>query len=149
MASENIAFVSGHMDMNLPEFLEHYKETLDNAVQAGHKFVMGSAQGVDALALNYLLESGVPPKDITVYYLNKKEDTRSSFEALGVNIGEHHTNSYSQRDALMTQNSTYDIAYVRSAEESKKLYGEKYDPTKISGTEENLRRRLVNNSFII
>ena len=44
------------------------------------------------------------------------------------------------RDAHMTLNSDYDILYVRSEEESRKLYAEKYR-ARVSATEYNRRRR--------
>ena len=45
------------------------------------------------------------------------------------------------RDYAMTINSDKDIAWVRSKEEYKKLYGKFFRPNRISGTENNLLRR--------
>ena len=49
--------------------------------------------------------------------------------------------SYTDRDKNMTLNSDYDIAWIRSKEESQKLYGDKFDSKRKSGTELNLERR--------
>lgn len=48
---------------------------------------------------------------------------------------------HSQRDAAMTASSDYDILWVRSDEETKKLYGAKYRPGRVSGTQKNKDRR--------
>jgi hypothetical protein len=45
------------------------------------------------------------------------------------------------RDRAMTIVSTDDILWIRPVEESKKLYGKKYRPNRISGTEKNKLRR--------
>jgi hypothetical protein len=46
-----------------------------------------------------------------------------------------------QRDARMTRASDYDILWVRSEDEARKLYGDKYR-TRVSATEMNRLRRL-------
>eukprot|EP00656_Telonema_subtile_P031038 TRINITY_DN3400_c0_g1_i1.p1 TRINITY_DN3400_c0_g1~~TRINITY_DN3400_c0_g1_i1.p1 ORF type:complete len:108 (+),score=17.19 TRINITY_DN3400_c0_g1_i1:76-399(+) len=48
--------------------------------------------------------------------------------------------SHPAKDEAMTQASDVDIAWVRSPEEQKALYGGKYRP-RVSGTEKNLLRR--------
>jgi hypothetical protein len=51
--------------------IEHYTKNIDDAIYNKHKFVIGNANGADILALNYLLNKGVDPKDITIYYYNR------------------------------------------------------------------------------
>ena len=49
--------------------------------------------------------------------------------------------SHNQKDKTMTINSSYDIAYVRSPEITKRMLGSKYDPKRKSGTQRNIERR--------
>ncbi len=136
------AFISGHIDVNEDIFITQYKNAIDVAIEAQHKFVIGNARGVDTHALNYLLKNNVSPSDITIHcYIKDGNDGQIKFyKKLKVNIIEHFI-SYSARDAHMTEVSDYDIAFVRSAEDSQKLFGEKYNPKIISGTKLNLLRR--------
>ncbi|KAK8121615.1 hypothetical protein PG984_010285 [Apiospora sp. TS-2023a] len=55
----------------------------------------------------------------------------------GRNRGRQH---HLRRDAMMTENSDYDILYVRTEAESRALYGDKYRP-RVSATEMNRQRR--------
>ena len=50
---------------------------------------------------------------------------------------------HTERDAAMTRDSDYDILWVRSDEETKVLYGTKYRPGRVSGTQKNKDRREV------
>jgi hypothetical protein len=135
------AFISGHIDIEYDTFIMHYKQKIDDAYKNDHKFVLGAASGVDLFALKYLLNIGVLPKDITIYYYNKYDNNGEQFYLdLNVNVVKGFK-SYTERDACMTKNSDYDIAWVRSDSDSKILYGDKYDPNKKSGTEQNLLRR--------
>lgn len=64
------------------------------------------------------------------------------FENMGVNvkmIGGDHT----RRDTVMTRESDYDVLWVRPEEETKRLYGTKWRPGRVSGTEKNRLRREV------
>ena len=45
----------------------------------------------------------------------------------------------------MTEDSDRDIAWIRSEEETKKLYGKKYRPGRVSGTQKNIDRRNLKN----
>ena len=133
------AFISGHVDIDNTTFLEHYKESLDNAISNNDHFVIGNANGVDTMALEYLIEQKVDSDKITIYFYSKYEK-EDKYRTMGLNIKTGFT-SYTSRDKEMTINSDYDIAWVRSADESKTLYGNKYDPKKKSGTQLNLERR--------
>jgi hypothetical protein len=50
--------------------------------------------------------------------------------------------SDTERDESMTKDSDFNILWVRSEEETKKLLGKKYKPGFVSGTERNRLRRV-------
>ncbi|KAF2210223.1 hypothetical protein CERZMDRAFT_106862 [Cercospora zeae-maydis SCOH1-5] len=152
-----VAFTSGHIDLPEAQFLEHYRKALDSAIDAKDQFIVSNAGGADSLALQYLLRQGVDPVQITIYIhtppehrqknsnakigaideLRTGDATLATYEKQGLNVrvikGWH-----TQRDAAM---SDYDILWVRSDEETKVLYGKKYRPGRISGTQKNKSRR--------
>jgi hypothetical protein len=155
------ALISGHIDLSIPEFEEHYVPQIDAALENGHHFVMGDADGADTLALSYLLShslEGIGAR-ITVYPSRKYNISRFMEKGLGVVPPDdpslkvertvvvvakegkdarryHHI----QRDANMTAATDYDILFVRSEEESRRLYGKKYR-ARLSATEMNRMRR--------
>jgi hypothetical protein len=133
-----VAFVSGPLNISDSEFLSFYVPKLDEAIKAGHNFVMGDSNGVDKIAFEYLSKMGCADR-ITVYCLG-------DFAYNGVLTQRLNTRykSHNQKDKSMTSNSDYDIAYVRSIEEQKKLYGDNYK-YRISGTERNIQRRMKMN----
>jgi hypothetical protein len=142
-----IAFISGHVDIDKQTFLSHYQKPIDQAILGGESFILGNAQGVDSLALEYLLEKvseGILSRDqITIYFYNKYSETsdlHTDTKYNGIKIINGFT-SYTSRDKLMTVNSDYDIAWIRPVEESKKMYGDEFKPGRISGTELNIQRR--------
>lgn len=138
-----IAFVSGHVDIDYDTFIAHYKQPLDDAIKTNDKFIIGDANGCDLYALKYLLDSNIDLKNVTIYYLRGGLGKQYYLD-LGLNVKDGYE-SYSKRDKEMTYNSDYDIAWIRSPDESKKLYGDKYNPKKKSGTQQNIERRLVKN----
>ncbi|KAL9570460.1 hypothetical protein ACKAV7_005391 [Fusarium commune] len=141
-----IAMISGHIDISRSEFATHYHSPLDEAIARGDLFILGDAKGTDEMALDYILEKD-PTARITVYasrahrvQVFREKNIRVVFvEAMqkGTSGRQRHL----QRDAEMTKASDYDILWVRSEEECRKLYRDKYRP-RISGTELNRRRRL-------
>lgn len=155
-----VAFISGHIDLPEGQFLEHYQTALDTAIAAHDEFILSNAGGADSLALQYLLQHAVEPSRITIYIhtppehrqknsnatiraidgLRTENATLEKYRKQGLNvrvINGWHT----QRDAAMTAASDYDILWVRSDEETKLLYGQKYRPDRISGTHKNKNRR--------
>jgi TorA maturation chaperone TorD len=50
---------------------------------------------------------------------------------------------HTDRDAAMTETSDYDILWVRGDAETAALYGSKYRPGRVSGTQKNKERRLL------
>jgi len=131
------AFISGHVDIDNDTFLLYYKEKIDKAIRNGDNFILGNALGIDTFALEYLLKN-IEKDRITIYYYSKFPIEK--YEKMDVIIKKGFT-SYTDRDKNMTLNSDYDIAWVRSKEESQKLYGDKFDFKRKSGTELNLERR--------
>ena len=134
------AFISGHVDLSPLEFKDHYWDAIDLAIKDNDDFLMGSARGADSYALDYLISKGVDSKKITVYLYEKDPDRvaelKSHYQKLKVNF-QTGFSSFTSRDATMTQNSSYDIAWVRSEVECKIRYGINYKP-RISGTQRNL-----------
>jgi len=125
-------FVSGHLDITPEEFKEHYVEALDTALTAGAYFVVGDARGSDTMAQEYLKGKTT---HVTVYH--QQTFPRNNKGAFPVRGGFQNDTT---KDTAMTLASDLDIAWVRSVEAQKKLYGSKYRK-RTSGTEKNLKRR--------
>ncbi|PPJ52686.1 hypothetical protein CBER1_10831 [Cercospora berteroae] len=155
-----VAFISGHIDLPEEQFLEHYQTALDTAIAAHDEFILSNAGGADSLALQYLLQHGVEPSRITIYFhtlpehrqknsnatmraideLRTADATLENYRKQGLNV-QVINGWHTQRDAAMTAASDYDILWVRSDEETKLLDGQKYRPDRISGTQKNKNRR--------
>ena len=127
-----IYFISGHCDITQGEFKEYYHARLDAALEEKASFVVGDARGVDMLTHAYL---NVKTRDVTVYHIGQKP-----FHNMGGFPTRGGFDNHAKKDAAMTRISDADIAWVRSEEEQKKLYGDKYRKRK-SGTQKNLERR--------
>lgn len=149
-AKTTTAFISGHMDLSYEQFIQEYESTIYEAYVNGYSFVMGHADGVDTYAREYLL--GYPnfdPRRITIYVhfssktpAQTRQEEVAKLTALNVNLVQDEYASFTDRDAAMTANSDYDILYIRTPEEMHAILGDKYDPTRLSGTEQNRIRRL-------
>lgn len=117
------AFISGHINITEEEFKQHYIPRLRDAVINGNCFVVGDANGVDAMAQEWLKDQGVPKEDVLVFHM---------FDAPRNNNGDWKTaggfQSDDERDTVMTLGSYYDIAWVREGKEK-------------SGTQKNINRR--------
>lgn len=162
----SIALVSGHTDLSNSDFDANYIPQLEAALTAGHNFILGDAAGVDTLALAYLLSADVLSRygnvvpRITAYPSRKHniaklramgltvvspDDASLKVERTVVVVPREGKDSrrwhHIQRDANMTAASDYDILYVRTDEESRALYGDKWRP-RVSATEMNRRRRI-------
>lgn len=114
------AMISGHLDLTTHEFEEHYKPIIDDAIAKGCHFIVGDARGTDTLAQAYLATHNA---EVTVYHM---------FERPRHNTGDFPVRggypSDDERDAAMTAESDFDIAWVRPGREN-------------SGTARNLARR--------
>lgn len=116
-----IAFISGHLDTTFEEFKEHYIPAIDSAIINEHHFVIGGADGVDAMAQQYI---GMicDPSYVTVYFKGALPRNKifRGFQEMG------GFPSHNQTDKAMTVNSDYDILWIKREE---------------SCTAENARRR--------
>lgn len=157
-----IAFISGHIDITLKQFSDNYHAALDVAIHRGDTFVLSTSQGADTLALAYLRSQNTDPSRITVYILAPyMQSSRSGhFNATqsqtnGTKLGDEALELYKKegynvkvvkgrhddRDAAMTEDSDYDILWIRNHAETAALYGRKYRRGRVSGTQKNKDRR--------
>lgn len=112
-------FISGHRDLTQEEFDKHYIPTLENILKNDTMadFVVGDWEGCDTMALEWLILHRDHP-DVYVYYV---DNVRVTF------FGEKLTNfynimlrpctSYDECDSRMTQDSDFDIAWIRPGRE--------------------------------
>ena len=136
-----IYFISGHTDLTQEQFDLHYRQKIIDATSdPKSQFVIGDAPGVDFMAQKLLLS--ILGTDVfnrvNVYYRGDKP--YMLVDPLIKTIGGFK--SHDDKDRQMTLDSNIDIAYVRSIEESKKIYGDKYNSKRKSGTQKNLERRI-------
>jgi hypothetical protein len=157
-----IAMISGHIAITPADFATHYLPAIDLAISRGDYFILGDAQGTDILALDYLLQHGGPliKHRITIY--PSRPHNIAKFEAMGLGTSRSPPEEtparecstrgrrrrqrdpqtrHLQRDRRMTMASDCDILWVRSDEEARALYGDKYQP-RVSATELNSLSRL-------
>lgn len=120
-----IYFISGHRDITQKEFDTHYKPVIDNVIKHDDKktFLIGDYEGVDIMAQKYLVSKGLTDC-ITVYHMFKSPRNIACSEI--TTCGGYKSDE--ERDAAMTNDSDFDIAFVRKGKET-------------SGTAQNLMRR--------
>lgn len=139
-AQQQRFFISGHTDLPHSEFLEKYEAQIRDAAWADDgntSFVVGDSCGVDTFAQELLHEMGVDHDRVLVYHIGEKpRNNTHKWPTCGGFKG------HSQKDAAMTKDSTHDILYIRTQEESKAFYGESYYPRK-SATQKNQERRAI------
>ena len=114
------AFISGHLDTTEDEFYQHYVGKIDKAVENGDSFVVGDARGTDTFAQEYL--AGFTDKVVVYHMFKFPRNNKGHCRTVG-NFGTDE-----ERDAAMTSDSDYDIAWVRPGKEK-------------SGTAKNINRR--------
>ncbi|KAJ5664793.1 uncharacterized protein N7477_007241 [Penicillium maclennaniae] len=127
-----IAFISGPIDTGGDEsyFHTYYVPRIRRAVQRGDHFVIGPVPtGVDADALAYLLA------------FPGLGGGGAHFRAFGVYVHVVDGQMSCERDAALTQFSTYDILRVRTRKEAKAFYGKLFRDGYVTNTERNWRRR--------
>lgn len=134
-------FISGHTNLKDEEFDIHYKPALDSLKT--EKVLIGNAYGADKMAFDYLISKGYPKHLITIFCYGRTSVPPDYYTSKNVTVIDEFK-SYTSRDAYMTNNSDYDILWVRPDEETKKMVeseGKVYRP-RVSGTELNRQRRL-------
>ena len=125
---ENTYFVSGHRDITESEF-EVYKQTLYNVAVYNEKscFIIADYHGADIMAQNYLMDVlEISPDRVTIYHMG---DTPMNINSKITKTKGGFSNDR-ERDAALTKDSAFDIAFVR-------------DNKEISGTAENILRRFL------
>ena len=128
-----VYFISGHRDLTDKEFAEHYIPMLNKIMEDDlfADFVVGDFEGCDKMALEYILSQ--PTYNFVSIYYTKELKTRP--------LGEHPENfekvftyempSYDACDAAMTNNSDFDVTWIRPGRE-------------MSHTANNIKRRYLN-----
>ncbi len=113
-------FVSGHLDLTVEEFGEHYAPRLLSACREA-VFHVGDARGADTMAQIFLAAQGA---SVVVYHMfdTPRNCMSDKFQLVG------GFTSDNTRDKAMTAASTEDVAWVRPGREK-------------SGTARNLKRR--------
>ena len=116
-------FISGHLDVTVAEFSEHYVPRIAAALAADPdtSFVVGDARGCDLMAQIYLREARALRVQV-FHMLDKPRNNVGGFPTMG------GFTSDADRDAAMTNSSDKDIAWVRPGRRE-------------SGTAANLARR--------
>lgn len=123
-------FISGHRNITQEEFNNNYGKYLTNLLTktpstANVRFIMGDYYGVDIMAQHYLIEVlNFPPERICVYHMFDKP--RNIHPLIDNRVGGFTSDE--ERDATMTRDSDFDIAFVRNH-------------NKWSGTGANILRR--------
>ena len=155
-----IAFLSGHIDITASQFTQNYATPLDAAIAQGDNFIMSNAGGADTMGLAYLDSHDVSPDRITIYLHTPQPNRRLNATQTRINslrlrrgVEEAYKKKgykckvvqgfHTERDAVMTEESDYDILWMRSDEDTRKLYGAKYREGRISGTQKNMDRRAL------
>ncbi len=139
-----IYFIFGPLDISIDDFTLHYKSKITEAAkEKDSKFVLGDANGADTMS-NLLLSTLVDNKTRVVIYhmFDKPRNNAGNFPTRG---GFKNDNS---RDDEMSKISHRDIGWVRSPNEAKLYYGDKYDPKRITGTQKNFIRREKLNQIV-
>lgn len=114
-------FVSGHVDLTLEEFREHYVPRIAAALAEDSAFVVGDAAGCDLMAQLYLWDARALSVQV-FHMLDRPRNNVGGFATIG------GFQSDEDRDAAMTEASNADIAWVRPGRAN-------------SGTAANLSRR--------
>lgn len=126
-----VYFISGHRDLTDIEFREHYKPIIDMVIDHDPiaDFVVGDWEGCDTLTIAYLLDNLHFTGQIHVVCINEPRikyygDDLENYEQVVL----HYKDSYDECDASMTENSDFDIAWIRPGREN-------------SHTAKNIKRR--------
>lgn len=122
-------FISGHMDTSDKEFNKYYKPKIDEYCNGKYDFIMGGAEGLDNMAIDYLLKKHDSmkkkfmitvcfPQDELEEFSNKYKDDLHK-----LNMVSHFKNikkgdkklvrKFQIRDIFMTNNSILDVTFLR------------------------------------
>ena len=112
-------FISGHRDLTQEEFDKYYIPKISKILDSDYdaEFVIGDWEGCDKMALEFLLAQPIY-NFITIYYVGHTHI--KAFGEIPTNFENVYTiqcNTYDECDAKMTQDSDFDIAWVRPGKE--------------------------------
>lgn len=127
-------FISGHRDLTIEEFEEHYIPIIDKIItdDDSAEFLVGDWEGCDLMAVEYLSLLPSIASDITIYYVEKVKmrpfgDVVYDYK----NIHFKEKSTYDECDSAMTLDSDFDVAWIREGKED-------------SHTTKNIKRRYEN-----
>ncbi len=120
--NRQVVFVSGHRDITQEEFNTHYVPRLDEAMDAGSRFVVGDCDGVDIMAQEYVASMSYPL--LEVYHMFEEA---THYVDLYPTVGGWKSDV--DRDWAMTLASDEDLCWIRKGKER-------------SGTAQNTWRRV-------
>lgn len=103
-----VAFISGHLNLTQDQFTQLYKPAIDTAIELGHHFIVGDADGVDWMAQVYLHNHDI--LTVTLVWCGSFPTPRNGpyrDEWTLVSTGKTQTD----KDRYMTEHSDYDIAF--------------------------------------
>lgn len=121
-----VYFISGHRDLTWEEFTKWYTPSINRVLSTDDeaRFIVAECKGADSMAQDYLISCGVSPSNITVYHMLESPRYLATND---IPTKGGFTSDVS-RDSAMTEDSDYDIAFIRRGKES-------------SGTAQNILRR--------
>ena len=110
-----IYFISGHRNLTEKEFIDNYALKIENIMREDNSasFVVGDWEGCDTMFLNFIKHTYYFQPRICIYYVNKP---RVDLEGLQ-NVDLFNKKTYDECDASMTQDSDFDVAWIRPGRE--------------------------------
>ena len=112
-------FISGHRDLTQEEFVKHYIPTLENILKNDPmaNFVVGDWEGCDKMAIEWLISHRDYP-DVYIYYVDEVRVTFFGEKLINFyNVMLRPCASYDECDSRMTQDSDFDVAWIRPGRE--------------------------------
>lgn len=108
-------FVSGHRDLTISEFREHYVPLIQKIIRddVWCEFVVGFCEGCDLMFIEWMKEHA-PSHDLLVFHCTHIPE---NFWDDYPNIYLYHCDDFETCDTAMTRNSDFDIAWVRLGRE--------------------------------
>ena len=130
-----IYFVSGHRDLTQEEFDEHYIPLIDKVLKEDiwAEFIVGDWEGCDTIFVEYMISKRSYPDIIVTCVENPRIKPFGDDLFHYCRTYSKLCNTYDECDAFMTQESDFDIAWIRPGKED-------------SHTANNIRRRYGFNS---
>ena len=124
-------FISGHRELPYEDFEKYYIPRIEAAIQEDPraKFVVGDCGGVDKYAMDYIYFNSISLLIVYHMFDNPRNIPGSCMPNISKNIYfKGGFKSDEERDAAMTRDSDFDIAFVKD---------NRWD----SGTAQNIKRR--------